>query len=238
MRRAMANRGKKYLEAREKVERDKRYGLEDGIKLLLEALYAKFDEGVDLAIRLGVDPKKADQMVRGTAVLPHGTGKKVRVLAFAKGQKEKEALDAGADIVGSEDLVEKISKGWLEFDKAIATPDMMGLVSKLGKILGPRGLMPNPKVGTVTFDLERAVREIKAGKVEFKVEKAGIVHVPVGKVSFGFDKLMENIRTVLDVIMRVKPPTSKGVYLKSIALSTTMGPGIKIDPLDVRNVLK
>ena len=234
----MANRGKKYLEAREKVERDKRYGLEDGIKLLLEALYAKFDEGVDLAIRLGVDPKKADQMVRGTAVLPHGTGKKVRVLAFAKGQKEKEALDAGADIVGSEDLVEKISKGWLEFDKAIATPDMMGLVSKLGKILGPRGLMPNPKVGTVTFDLERAVREIKAGKVEFKVEKAGIVHVPVGKVSFGFDKLMENIRTVLDVIMRVKPPTSKGVYLKSIALSTTMGPGIKIDPLDVRNVLK
>jgi len=238
LRRAMANRGKKYLEAREKVERDKRYGLEDGIKLLLEALYAKFDEGVDLAIRLGVDPKKADQMVRGTAVLPHGTGKKVRVLAFAKGQKEKEALDAGADIVGSEDLVEKISKGWLEFDKAIATPDMMGLVSKLGKILGPRGLMPNPKVGTVTFDLERAVREIKAGKVEFKVEKAGIVHVPVGKVSFGFDKLMENIRTVLDVIMRVKPPTSKGVYLKSIALSTTMGPGIKIDPLDVRNVLK
>jgi large subunit ribosomal protein L1 len=234
----MANRGKKYLEAREKVDRDKRYGLEDGVKLLLEAVYVKFDEGVDLAIRLGVDPKKADQMVRGTAVLPHGTGKKVRVLAFAKGQKEKEALDAGADIVGSEDLVERISKGWLEFDKAIATPDMMGLVSKLGKILGPRGLMPNPKVGTVTFDLERAVREIKAGKVEFKVEKAGIVHIPVGKVSFGFDKLKENVRTVLDVIMRVKPPTSKGVYLKSIALSTTMGPGIRIDPLDVRNVLK
>jgi large subunit ribosomal protein L1 len=234
----MANRGKKYSEAREKVDRDKRYGLEDGVKLLLEAVYAKFDEGVDLAIRLGVDPKKADQMVRGTAVLPHGTGKKVRVLAFAKGQKEKEALDAGADIVGSEELVERISKGWLEFDKAIATPDMMGLVSKLGKILGPRGLMPNPKVGTVTFDLERAVREIKAGKVEFKVEKAGIVHIPVGKVSFGFDRLMENIRTVLDVIMRVKPPTSKGVYLKSVALSTTMGPGIRIDPLDVRNVLK
>jgi len=234
----MANRGKKYSEAREKVGRDKRYGLEDGVKLLLEAVYAKFDEGVDLAIRLGVGPKKEDKMVRGTAVLPHGTGKKVRVLAFAKGQKEKEALDAGADIAGAEDLVERISKGWLEFDKAIATPDMMGLVSKLGKILGPRGLMPNPKVGTVTFDLERAVREIKAGKVEFKVEKAGIVHIPLGKVSFGFDKLMENIRTVLEVIMRAKPPTSKGVYLKSIALSTTMGPGIKIDPLDVRNVLK
>jgi large subunit ribosomal protein L1 len=177
-------------------------------------------------------------MVRGTVILPHGTGKKVRVLVFAKGQKEKEALDAGADFVGGEDLVEKISKGWLEFDKAIATPDMMGLVSKLGKILGPRGLMPNPKVGTVTFDLEKAVKEIKAGKVEFKVEKAGVVHVPVGKVSFGFDRLLENARTLLEVILRAKPPTSKGIYLRSIALSTTMGPGIKIDPLDVRGVLK
>jgi large subunit ribosomal protein L1 len=177
-------------------------------------------------------------MVRGTVVLPHGTGKKVRVLAFAKGQKEKEALDAGADFVGGEDLIEKISKGWLEFDKAIATPDMMGLVSKLGKILGPRGLMPNPKVGTVTFDLERAIKEIKAGKVEFKVEKAGVVHVPVGKVSFGFGRLSENIKTLLEVIIRAKPPTSKGIYLRSIALSTTMGPGIKIDPLDVRGLLK
>ncbi len=208
------------------------------MKLLLETSYAKFDEGVDLAIRLGVDPKKADQMVRGTVVLPNGTGKKVRVLVFAKGQKEKEALDAGADIAGGEELIEKISKGWLEFDKAIATPDMMGLVSKLGKILGPRGLMPNPKVGTVTFDVERAVKEIKAGKVEFKVEKAGVVHVPVGKVSFGFDRLLENIKTLLEVILRVKPPTSKGVYFRTIALATTMGPGIKIDPLDVRNVLK
>jgi large subunit ribosomal protein L1 len=234
----MATRGKKYLEARGKVDRNKRYELEEGVKLLLETAYAKFDEGVDLAIRLGVDPKKADQMVRGTAVLPHGTGKKVRVLVFAKGQKEKEALDAGADLVGGEDLIEKVSKGWLEFDKAIATPDMMGLVSKLGKILGPRGLMPNPKVGTVTFDLERAVREIKAGKVEFKVEKAGVVHVPVGKVSFGFDRLLENAKTLLEVILRAKPPTSKGIYLRSIALSTTMGPGIKIDPLDVRSVLK
>ncbi len=234
----MATRGKKYLEARGKVDRSKRYDLEAGVKLLVETAYAKFDEGVDLAIRLGVDPKKPDQMVRGTVVLPHGTGKKVRVLVFAKGQKEKEALDAGADFVGAEDLIEKISKGWLEFDKAIATPDMMGLVSKLGKILGPRGLMPNPKVGTVTFDLEKAIKEIKAGKVEFKVEKAGIVHVPVGKVSFGFGPLLENTRTLLEVILRVKPPTSKGIYMRSIALSTTMGPGIKIDPQDVRSVLK
>jgi large subunit ribosomal protein L1 len=234
----MANRGKKYLEAKSKVDRNKRYELEEGIKLLLETAYAKFDEGIDLAIRLGVDPKKADQMVRGTVVLPNGTGKKVRVLVFAKGQKEKEALEAGADIVGGEDLVEKISKGWLEFDKAIATPDMMGLVSKLGKILGPRGLMPNPKMGTVTFDLERAIKEIKAGKVEFKVEKAGVVHVPMGKASFGFDRLLENIKTLLEVILRAKPPTSKGIYLRSIALSTTMGPGIKIDPLYVRNFLK
>jgi len=234
----MAHRGKKYLEAKSKGDRNKRYDLEEGVKLLVEASYTKFDEGVDLAIRLGVDPKKPDQMVRGTAVLPHGTGKKVRILVFAKGQKEKEAQDAGADMVGADDLIEKISKGWLEFDKAIATPDMMGSVSKLGKILGPRGLMPNPKVGTVTFDLERAIREIKAGKVEFKVEKAGIIHLPVGKVSFGFDRLLENVKTLLEVILRAKPPTSKGVYLRSIALSTTMGPGIKIDPMNVRNVLK
>ena len=234
----MGDRGKKYTAARERVDRNKRYELEEGIKLVTETACAKFDEGVDVAIRLGVDPKKPDQMVRGTVVLPHGTGKKVRVLVFAKGQKEKEALDAGADYVGAEDLLEKISQGWLEFDKAIATPDMMGQVSKLGKILGPRGLMPNPKVGTVTFDLEKAIREIKAGKVEFKVEKAGIAHVPVGKVSFGFDRLLENVKTLLDVILRVKPPTSKGVYLRSITLSTTMGPGIKIDPLYVRNLVK
>jgi len=234
----MANRGKKYLEAREKIDRSKRYELEEGVKLLTEAAYAKFDEGVDLAIRLGVDPKKADQMVRGTVVLPNGIGKKVRVLVFAKGPKEKEALDAGADFVGAEDMVEKISQGWLDFDKAIATPDMMGMVSKLGKVLGPRGLMPNPKVGTVSFDVAKAVKEIKAGKVEYRVEKAGIVHVPVGKVSFGFDRLLENIRALLEVIIRVKPPTSKGIYLRSITLSTTMGPGIKIDPLNVRNVLK
>jgi len=221
-----------------KVDRNKRYDLEEGVKLVVETAYAKFDEGVDMAVRLGVDPKKPDQMVRGTAVLPHGTGRKVRVLVFAKGPKEKEALDAGADFVGAEDVIERITQGWLDFDKVIATPDMMGLVSKLGKILGPRGLMPNPKVGTVTFDLDRAVKEIKAGKVEFKVEKAGVVHVPVGKVSFGFQKLLENVRMVLEVVLRAKPPTSKGIYLRSIAVSTTMGPGIKIDPVDVRNVLK
>lgn len=234
----MGKRGKKYLEARNKVDRNKRYDLEEGVKLLLDTSYAKFDETVDLAVRLGVDPKKSDQMVRGTAVLPHGTGKSVRVLVFAKGPKEKEALEAGADYVGGEELIEKISKGWLEFDKAIATPDMMSSVSKLGKILGPRGLMPNPKVGTVTFDLAKAIKEIKAGKVEFRVEKAGIVHVPVGKVSFGLSKLLDNIRTLLDVIIRAKPSTSKGVYLKSIALSTTIGPGIKIDPLKIRSLIK
>jgi len=234
----MAHRGKKYTEAKNKVDRTKQYSLEDGVKLLLDTSYVKFDETVDIAVRLGVDPKKSDQMVRGTVVLPHGTGKKVRVLVFAKGQKEKEAQDAGADVVGGEDVVEKISKGWLDFDKAIATPDMMGLVSKLGKILGPRGLMPNPKVGTVTFDLEKAIREIKAGKVEFKVEKAGVVHIPAGKVSFGLERLLDNVKAVLEVIVRVKPPTSKGIYLRNIALSTTMGPGIKIDPLYVRNVLK
>jgi len=234
----MAHRGKKYTEAKNKVDRTKQYSLEDGVKLLLDTSYVKFDETVDIAVRLGVDPKKADQMVRGTVVLPHGTGKKVRILVFAKGQKEKEAQDGGADFVGGEDLVEKISKGWLDFDKAIATPDMMGLVSKLGKILGPRGLMPNPKVGTVTFDLEKAIREIKAGKVEFKVEKAGVVHIPAGKVSFGLERLLDNVKAVLEVIVRAKPPTSKGIYLRNIALSTTMGPGIKIDPLYVRNVLK
>lgn len=234
----MGHRGKKYLEALRKVDRNKRYDLEEGIKLLIDTSYAKFDEGVDMAVRLGVDPKKPDQMVRGTVVLPHGTGKKVKVLVFAKGQKEKEAQEAGADFVGGEDLIEKISKGWLGFDKAIATPDMMGLVSKLGKILGPRGLMPNPKMGTVTFDLEKAIKEIKAGKVEFKVEKAGIVHIPIGKVSFGLQRLLDNVKSVLEVILRLKPPTSKGIYLRGVALSTTMGPGIKIDPLQIRNILK
>jgi large subunit ribosomal protein L1 len=197
---------------------------------------AKFDETVDAAIRLGVNPAHADQMVRGSVVLPHGLGKTVRVLVFAKGEKEKEALEAGADVVGGEDLIEKIKGGWLEFDKAVATPDMMGSVGKIGKILGPRGLMPNPQVGTVTFDVANAVQELKAGKVEFRVEKAGIVHSPVGKVSFGAEKLKDNIAALLEMIVKLKPASSKGVYMRSIAISTTMGPGIKVDPLDVRNI--
>ena len=234
----MGKRGKRYIKAKERIDRNKRYDLEEGLRLVSECSYANFDESMDVAIRLGVDPRKADQMVRGSVLLPHGTGKTIRILVFAKGQKEKEAIDAGADYAGGEELIEKISGGWLEFDKAIATPDMMSSVGKLGKILGPRGLMPNPKVGTVTFDIGKAVTEIKSGKVEFKVEKAGIVHVAVGKVSFGGEKLMENIRALLEVISRAKPPTSKGIYLKSIALSTTMGLGIKIDPLSVRTMVK
>jgi large subunit ribosomal protein L1 len=234
----MGMKGKKYVQAKAPVDRNKRYELEEGLKLVTESSYAGFDESVDVAIRLGVDPRKADQMVRGTVLLPHGTGKTVRVLAFAKGQKEKEALDAGADYAGGDELVEKISGGWIEFDKAVATPDMMSSVGKLGKILGPRGLMPNPKVGTVTFDIEKAVKELKSGKVEFRVEKAGIVHIAVGKVSLGIEKLQENIKVLLDVIIRAKPPTSKGVYMKSIALSTTMGPGVKIEPSSVRTAMK
>lgn len=221
--------GKKIKAAQEKIEAGKEYSLEDAIKLVKETAFAKFDETVDLAINLGVDPRKSEQMVRGTVVLPHGIGKTVRVLVFAKGEKEKEALEAGADFVGAEDLVEKITKGWLDFDKSVATPDVMGLVGKLGKILGPRGLMPNPKLGTVTFDIARTVKEIKAGKVEYKTEKAGIVHVPIGKVSFDTEKLLENARTVINSIIKAKPATSKGKYLKKIAVSSTMGPGIPVD---------
>jgi large subunit ribosomal protein L1 len=221
--------GKKLKAAKEKIERGKGYPLEEAMLLVKGASYSKFDETVDLAINLGIDPKKSDQMVKGSVVLPHGIGKKVRVLVFAKGEKEKEAIDAGADIVGAEDLVEKISKGWMDFDKAVATPDMMGLVGKLGKILGPRGLMPNPKLGTVTFDMSKAVKEIKAGKVEYRTEKAGIVHVPIGKVSFDAQKLLDNAKAVVESIVRAKPSTSKGRYLKKISLSSTMGPGITID---------
>jgi large subunit ribosomal protein L1 len=234
----MAKKGKQYIKVKANIDRNKRYDLGEGLKLISECSYVKFDESVDVAIRLGVDPRKADQMVRGSVLLPHGTGRTIRVLVFAKGQKEKEATEAGADYAGGDELIEKISGGWLDFDKAIATPDMMSSVGKLGKILGPRGLMPNPKVGTVTFDIEKAVKEVKSGKVEFRVEKAGIVHVAVGKVSFGVEKLLENIRALLDVIIKGKPPTSKGVYLKSIALSTTMGPGVKIDPVSVRNMMR
>lgn len=221
--------GKKMNSIISKIDLNKAYSIEDAISLVKDNIFAKFDETVDISINLGVDPKKSDQMVRGTVVLPHGTGKTARVLVFAKGDKEKEARDAGADYVGAEDLVEKIQQGWLEFDSAVATPDIMGLVGKLGKILGPRGLMPNPKLGTVTFDVAKAVKEIKAGKVEYKVEKAGIVHIPVGKASFDKDKLVENTMAVLKSIVKAKPATSKGKYLKKITMSSTMGPGLKVD---------
>lgn len=234
----MSKRGKSFLEAEKKVEAEKKYVLKEALELVLSTSRVKFDETVDAAIRLGVNPRHADQMVRGSVVLPNGLGKSVRVLVFAKGDKEKEALDAGADVVGSDDIIEKIKGGWLEFDRVVATPDMMGSVGKLGKILGPRGLMPNPKVGTVTFDVGRVVNELKAGKIEFRVEKAGIVHSPVGKVSFGADKLSENVLTLMETIVKLKPASSKGTYLRSISLSTTMGPGIKVDPLDIRNLLK
>jgi len=221
--------GKKIKEAREKVERGKEYSIEDAIGLVKKASFTKFNETVDMAVNLGIDAKKTDQMVRSAVVLPHGTGKKVRVVVFAKGEKEKEARDAGADYVGAEDLIEKIQQGWLDFDKVVATPDIMGLVGKLGKLLGPRGLMPNPKIGTVTFDLAKAVKEIKAGKVEYKTEKAGLIHVPIGKVSFDDQKLIENAMAVIDAIIKAKPPTSKGKYLKKVAVSSTMGPGVKVD---------
>ena len=226
------------MQSRERIDRTARYDLDGGISILKETGRAKFDESVDMAIRLGVNPKHADQMVRGTIVLPHGVGKAVRVLVFAKGEKEKEAQEAGADFVGAEDLVEKITGGWTDFDKAIATPDLMGTVGKLGKILGPRGLMPNPKVGTVTFDVGRAVKELKAGRVEFKVDKSGIVHTTVGKVSFDIEKLKENVLALMDVIIRAKPASSKGTYLKSVAISTTMGPGVKLDPNTLRGAMK
>jgi large subunit ribosomal protein L1 len=230
----MRTRGKKYLQVKDKVQSQTPYPLQDAITLLQETSYVKFDETVDVAIRLGVDPRKADQMVRGTVLLPHGTGKSVKVLVFAKGEKEKEARDAGADYVGAEDLVEKIQNGWLEFDKTVATPDLMGLVGKIGKILGPRGLMPNPKLGTVTFNVRESIEDLKKGKVEFRTDKAGIVHVPVGKRSFDVQKLSENILALMDTIIRMKPSASKGVYLKNIVLSSTMGLGIKVDPATVR----
>lgn len=234
----MSKRGKGIIEAKKKVDSVTRYALKDAVDLVVSTARAKFDENVDAAIRLGVNPRHADQMVRGSVVLPNGLGKAVKVLVFAKGDKEKEALDAGADYAGSDDLIEKIKGGWLDFDRAIATPDMMGNVGKLGKILGPRGLMPNPKVGTVTFNVADAVKEMKAGRVEFRVERAGIVHSPVGKVSFGADKLLENFLALMETIIKLKPASSKGTYLRSISLSSTMGPGVKVDPLDVRNILR
>jgi len=234
----MSKRGKKYSESRKRIDSEDVDSFNDAVKMTLESSFAKFDETVDLAVRLGVDPRHADQMVRGSVVLPHGTGKDVKVVVFAKGEKEKEATDAGADFVGNDDLIEKIKGGWFGFDKAVATPDMMGSVGKIGKLLGPRGLMPNAKTGTVTFDLTRAIQDLKAGKIDFRVEKAGIVHVPMGKVSFGVDKIVQNMAAFFDTIMRLKPASSKGTYLKGIAISTTMGPGLKIDSALVKDLLK
>ena len=234
----MPKRGKHYIAVKEKVDRAMRYGLDEALTLLEQTTFAKFDESIDMAIRLGVDPKHADQMVRGSAVLPHGTGRKVRVLVFAKGEKEREAEQAGADYFGLDELVKKIQEGWLEFDKTVATPDVMGTVGKLGKVLGPRGLMPNPKLGTVTFDVARAVADIKAGKVDFKVDKAGNLHATVGKKSFGRDKLKENVLALLDVIIRSKPPSAKGTYLRNISISSTMGAGVRIDPANVQSLLR
>lgn len=221
--------GKKHTTALAKVDRNKRYSVDEAIKVLKESHYAKFDETVEVSMNLGVDPRHADQMVRGAVVLPHGTGRTVRVAVFAKGDKAKEAEDAGADVVGADDLAAKVQGGWLEFDKAIATPDMMGVVGKLGRILGPRGLMPNPKVGTVTMDVTKAVQDAKAGKIEYRVEKAGIIHAPVGKLSFDDEKLRSNIMTLIESVLKAKPSAAKGNYFKKAALSSTMGPGIPLD---------
>ena len=233
----MPKRGKKYLESKGKIATDK-LDFTEAVKGAIDASYAKFDETVDVVVRLGVDPRHADQMVRGTVVLPNGLGKEVKVLVFAKGEKEKEALNAGADFVGSDELIEKIKKGWFGFDKAVATPDIMGSVGKIGKLLGPRGLMPNAKTGTITFDVAKAVNELKAGKIDFRAEKAGIIHAPMGKVSFGVEKIVQNMAAFLETIIRLKPVSSKGTYLKGIAVSTTMGPGIKIDTANVKELVK
>ena len=224
--------GKKMKAAVTKVE-SRLYGLKEAVEVVKQTAYAKFDESVDMALRLGVDPKRADQMVRGTTVLPHGTGKKVRVLVFAKGEKEQEARTAGADYVGADDLMEKIRGGWMEFDQAISTPDLMASVGKLGKILGPRGLMPNPKTGTVTFEVAKAIGEIRKGRVEYKVEKAGIVQVPIGKVSFEATRLHDNAHAILESVMKAKPASTKGRYLRSATLSSTMGPGVRLDAVAI-----
>ncbi|WP_406677332.1 50S ribosomal protein L1 [Moorella sp. ACPs] len=227
----MPKHGKRYREVSKLVDRQQLYEPGEAIALVKKTASAKFDETIEVAVRLGVDPRHADQQVRGTVVLPNGTGKTRRVLVFAKGEKAREAEEAGADFVGAEDLVEKIQGGWLDFDVAIATPDMMGTVGKLGRILGPRGLMPNPKAGTVTMDLARAIKEVKAGKIEFRVDKTAIVHAPIGKASFAEDKLKENFQALIEALVRAKPAAAKGQYLKSISISSTMGPGIKVNPL-------
>ena len=234
----MPRRGKNYLAAREGVERETRYTLDEAIERAKTLRVTKFDESVDVAIRLGVDPRHADQMIRGSTVLPYGTGKTVRVLVFAKGDKEKEAQEAGADYVGNEDLIAKIADGWLDFDKCIATPDMMKDVAKLGRILGTRGMMPSPKLGTVTFDVGRAVDDFKKGKVEFKVDKVGNLHIPIGKKSFANDHLRDNIMALMEIIIKLKPTSAKGTYLRNLSISSTMGPGIKIDPNNILALLR
>ena len=234
----MPKRGKKYTASRSNVDSQKRHEVAEAVETAIKSSFAKFDETIDVAVRLGVDPRHADQMVRGTVVLPNGLGKEVKVLVFAKGEKEAEAKEAGADFVGNDEFIEKIKGGWFGFDKAVATPDMMGTVGKIGKLLGPRGLMPNAKTGTVTFDIGKAVEELKAGKIDFRVEKAGIVHAPMGKVSFGVEKIMQNLVAFLETIVRLKPASSKGTYLKGLAISTTMGPGIKVDTTLVKDLIK
>lgn len=233
----MRKRGKKYLKAREQVDRSKRYSLEEAISLMKKLKYTRFDESADASFRLNVDPKNADQNIKGSVLLPHGLGKQFKVLVFAKGEKEKEAQSAGADYVGAEDLVKKIQEGWFDFDKVIATPDMMGVIKNIGKILGPRGLMPNPKLGTVTMDIAKAVKDAKAGKVDFKVDKQGIVHASFGKVSFDENKLKENFLTLFETIVKMRPPSVKGQYIKSVAISSTMGPGFKLDLSRLMNAI-
>ena len=234
----MAQVGKRYATALAEIDQEREYSLEEAVALLKKGKPAKFDETVEMAARLGVDPKHADQMVRGAVVLPHGIGKSIRVLVFAKGEKEREAREAGADFVGAEELIEKVQGGWMEFDSTISTPDLMGQVGRLGKVLGPRGLMPNPKVGTVTFDVGRAVREAKAGKVEFRVDKAGNLHVPIGKRSFSEAQLVENAMSLIEAMMRAKPASSKGVYLRHLTVSSTMGPGVDVDVQRIANLFK
>lgn len=234
----MAQRGKNLDNARNRLDKASKYELREALGLVQEMAFAKFDETIDLAVRLGVNPRHADQVVRGGVVLPHGVGKVPRVVVFAKGDKEREALEAGGDFVGGEDLAQKITEGWLDFDRAAATPDMMAVVGKLGKILGPRGLMPNPRTGTVDLDIGRVVREIKSGKVEFRVDRAGIIHVGIGRVSFALESLEDNARTLLDTLVRLKPNSSKGKYMRTISLSSTMGPGVKVDEVAVANSLR
>lgn len=227
----MPKKGKKYLNALEKIDRNHLYEPDEALNLVKEIAPANFDETVEVSVRLGIDPRHADQQVRGAVVLPHGTGKTRKVLVFAKGDKATEAADAGADYVGAEEMVKKVQEGWLDFEVAVATPDMMSMVGRLGKILGPRGMMPNPKTGTVTFDIERAVKEIKAGKIEFRADKTGIVHAPIGKVSFPVEKLKENYTTLIETLIKARPAAAKGQYIRSVTVSSSMGPGVKINPV-------